>query len=192
VDPITENAPPTEPNLPIPRLDPKSYDESLGKDLSPKPVPPPINPDYPVYGGPTPPPPPPPPAPAPAAANPEVAPPQGTAGELKPAENKVAPTPAKVNVAAPAAAVDPALAAFATQPIARQPHAPIVEVMALSHESDADAMIAALQRQGYQPTVNHTQQDSLLHINVGPFANKSDAERMRERLLHDGYDAIIH
>jgi cell division septation protein DedD len=67
----------------------------------------------------------------------------------------------------------------------------VVEVMALSHESDADAMLAALRRQGYQPTVNRAQQDSLLHIDVGPFSSRSDAETMRQRLLHDGYDASI-
>jgi cell division septation protein DedD len=63
--------------------------------------------------------------------------------------------------------------------------------MALSHDSDADAMLAALKRQGYEPTVNRAQQDSLLHIDVGPFANRADAESMRQRLLHDGYDAVI-
>jgi cell division septation protein DedD len=63
--------------------------------------------------------------------------------------------------------------------------------MALSHESDADAMLSALRRQGYQPTVTRAEQDSLLHINVGPFPSRSDAERMRQQLLQDGYDAII-
>jgi cell division septation protein DedD len=63
--------------------------------------------------------------------------------------------------------------------------------MTLSHESDADAMLAALRRQGYEPSVNRAQQDSLLHINVGPFPSRSDAVTMQQRLLHDGYDAII-
>ncbi|HKO20315.1 MAG TPA: SPOR domain-containing protein, partial [Acidobacteriaceae bacterium] len=73
----------------------------------------------------------------------------------------------------------------------QQSHGPVVEVMALSHDSDADAMLEALRRQGYQPTVNRAQQDSLLHIDVGPFPTRSDAEIMRQRLLRDGYDASI-
>ena len=52
-------------------------------------------------------------------------------------------------------------------------------------------MLAALRRQGYQPSITRAQQDSLLHINVGPFSSQADAESMRRQLLHDGYDAII-
>jgi cell division septation protein DedD len=73
---------------------------------------------------------------------------------------------------------------------AKQPH-PMVEVMALSHESDAEAMVAALNRHGYQVAVRHEPQDSLLHLDVGPFANQKDAETMRQRLLADGYNAMI-
>lgn len=183
VDPLSETVQPAQPNMPIPRLDKKGFDDSLGKNLNPNPTPPAINPDYPAYGGPTPPAPPP-----PAAAAPAAAPAQGTAEDAKPADDKAAP--AKTD-AIPAPPVDPALAAFATPPSARQPHGPVVEVMALSHDSDADAMLQALRRQGYQPTISRVQQDSLLHIDVGPFPTRSDAETMRQRLLHDGYDATI-
>ncbi len=34
-------------------------------------------------------------------------------------------------------------------------------------------------------------QDKLIHIQVGPFATKADAEAMRERLIVDGYNAIV-
>jgi pilus assembly protein CpaC len=183
VDPIAEAAAPTEPNLPIPTLDKKGFDESLGKNLNPKPTPTPINPEYPPFGGPTPP-----ALPPAAAATPQQAPATGSAQDAKPADDK--PVPAKKDAPAQAA-VDPALAAFAVPVSGHQSHGPVVEVMALSHDSDADAMLAALRRQGYEPTVNRAPQDSLLHINVGPFPNRSDAETMRQRLLHDGYDAII-
>jgi len=66
-----------------------------------------------------------------------------------------------------------------------------VEVMTLSHDSDADAMLAALRRQGYEAKVERLQQDSLLHIDVGPFPSRADAESMRQRLVHDGYDPSI-
>jgi cell division septation protein DedD len=67
----------------------------------------------------------------------------------------------------------------------------MVEIMALSHEADADAMVAALKRHGYDVAVNHNPNDSLLHLDVGPFANKADAETMRQRLVQDGYNATI-
>ena len=67
----------------------------------------------------------------------------------------------------------------------------MVEVMALSHESDAEAMVAALNRHGYQVAVRHEAQDSLLHLDVGPFASQKDAETMRQRLILDGYNATI-
>ena len=67
----------------------------------------------------------------------------------------------------------------------------MVEVMALSHESDADVMVAALKRRGYNVAVNRVSQDSLLHLDVGPFANKNDAEAMRQRLITDGYNATM-
>jgi cell division septation protein DedD len=66
-----------------------------------------------------------------------------------------------------------------------------VEVMALSHESDAEAMVAALNRHGYNVAVNHEASDSLLHLDVGPFGSAKDAEMMRQRLLLDGYNPTI-
>jgi cell division septation protein DedD len=182
VDPITESAPPTEPNMPIPTVDRKNFDDSLGKNLNPTRTPPPINPEYPPYGGPTP------PAPAAPAA---AAPVAGAEVDPKPAADKSAPVAPAKGDAAPPAGVNPALAAFATSRKEHQGHAAIVEVMALSHESDADAMLAALRRQGYEASVGRVQQDSLLHVNVGPFTSIADAESMRERLQHDGYNAII-
>jgi cell division septation protein DedD len=64
--------------------------------------------------------------------------------------------------------------------------------MALSHDSDADAMLTALRRQGYEAKVERQQHDSLLHIDVGPFSTKAEAESMQQRLMKDGYDASIH
>ena len=177
IDPITETAPPKEPQMPIPRLDRKDFDDSLGKNLSPNPTPPAIDSNHPPLGGPTPPVPPAPSAPAPAAEN-------------KPVDDNTSPAaPAKVD-AAPATLSDPALAAFAN-PV-KQSGGVVVEVMALSHDSDADAMLTALRRQGYEAKVERQQHDSLLHIDVGPFSTKAEAESMQQRLMKDGYDASIH
>ncbi len=67
----------------------------------------------------------------------------------------------------------------------------MVQIMALSNAEGAESMVAALKRHGYDVTVNRDSQDTLLHLEVGPYANKADAETMRQRLLRDGYNAII-
>lgn len=76
-------------------------------------------------------------------------------------------------------------------PVAPAPKPWVVEVMALSHESDADIMVAALQKHGYKVAVTHSPQDSLLHLDVGPFTSKQDAENMRQQLVLDGYNATM-
>ena len=63
--------------------------------------------------------------------------------------------------------------------------------MALSHESDADATLSALRRHGYNPAVIHSTQDSLLHLDLGPFPTRTQAEAMRQQLIRDGYDATL-
>jgi cell division septation protein DedD len=68
---------------------------------------------------------------------------------------------------------------------------PMVQVMTLSNKQDADAMVAALKRHGYNVAVNRDPADTLLHLEVGPFASKTDAEAMRARLVVDGYNATI-
>jgi cell division septation protein DedD len=67
----------------------------------------------------------------------------------------------------------------------------MVQVMALSSKEDAELMVVALKRQGYTVAINHDPLDSLLHLEVGPFASKTDAEAMRQRLLSDGYNATM-
>jgi pilus assembly protein CpaC len=67
----------------------------------------------------------------------------------------------------------------------------IVEVMAVSHDSDADVMVAALKRHGYDVAINHDPHDSLIHLDMGPFPSKSAAEAMRQKLQRDGYNATL-
>jgi len=67
----------------------------------------------------------------------------------------------------------------------------IVQVAAVSHQEDADVLMTALKKRGYTVTIRQEPQDKLLHVQVGPFANKKDAEAMRQRLLADGYNAIV-
>ncbi|MCU1222216.1 MAG: Sporulation protein [Edaphobacter sp.] len=67
----------------------------------------------------------------------------------------------------------------------------IVQVAAVSHQEDADVLLVALKRRGYTVAIHHEPQDKLLHVQIGPFATKKDADAMRQRLLSDGYNAIV-
>ena len=67
----------------------------------------------------------------------------------------------------------------------------LVQVAAVSHQEDADSLFNALKRRGYNVVIRYESQDRLLHIQIGPLASKKDAEAMRQRLLSDGYNAIV-
>jgi cell division septation protein DedD len=109
---------------------------------------------------------------APASGNEQISP--------RPAVASLKPTQAPVNAVTTAAPQGAPVASTTT-----------VEIMALSHESDADATLSALRRHGYNPAVNHSTQDSLLHLDLGPFPTRTQAETMRQRLMRDGYDATL-
>jgi len=67
----------------------------------------------------------------------------------------------------------------------------MVQVMTLSHKEDADAMVAALKRHGYDVAITQYPTDALIHLEVGPFPNKPEAETMRQKLVSDGYNATL-
>lgn len=67
----------------------------------------------------------------------------------------------------------------------------VVQVAAVSQAEDADVLLTALRRRGYAVSVRHDPADNLMHVQVGPFATHTDAANMRQRLLNDGYNAII-
>lgn len=98
------------------------------------------------------------------------------------------PVPSKPLTAAPAAT------AAATLPIAPTvapgPGTFVVQVAALSRQEDADMIGTTLRRRGYLVNIR-TDADRLLHVQVGPFATRKDAETMKARLLADGFNAYI-
>jgi cell division septation protein DedD len=67
----------------------------------------------------------------------------------------------------------------------------LVQVAAVSHQEDADILLNALKRRGYSVAVRHEPQDKLLHVQIGPLPTRKDADAMRQRLLADGYNAIV-
>ncbi len=67
----------------------------------------------------------------------------------------------------------------------------LVQVAAVSHQEDADLLITTLKRRGYAVSIRSEPQDKLLHVQVGPFATHKEADAMRQRLLADGFNAIV-
>lgn len=67
----------------------------------------------------------------------------------------------------------------------------MVQIAAVSHPEDAEVLVGALRKRGYAVTARRDPTDGLLHVQVGPFANLRDASAMRQKLLNDGYNAIV-
>ncbi len=90
---------------------------------------------------------------------------------------------------ASAAATPPA--ALASSAGTESPGNIMVQIAAVSHPEDADVLVGALRKRGYAVTARRDPTDGLLHVQVGPFANRNDAYAMRQKLLNDGYNAIV-
>jgi cell division septation protein DedD len=117
-----------------------------------------------------------------------------------------APAPAPAQSEASAAPVHPSRPA-AGRPISTPPVTPVlvqqpmmspavsgkpmVQIAAVARREDADVLVTALKQRGYGVVVRVEPQDNLLHVQVGPFADRSQAMAMRQKLLSDGYNAII-
>ncbi len=67
----------------------------------------------------------------------------------------------------------------------------IVQVAAVSRQEDAEVLVNALRKKNYPVFIATVTTDKLLHIQVGPFSDKNEAESMRSRLSADGYNAIL-
>lgn len=78
----------------------------------------------------------------------------------------------------------------ATEPASGQGNV-MVQIAAVSHAEDADVLVGALRKRGYVVSAKRDPADGLLHVQVGPFASRSDAYTMRQKLLNDGYNAIV-
>jgi DedD protein len=77
------------------------------------------------------------------------------------------------------------------QPALAQASGIMVQIAAVSHPEDADVLVGALRKRGYAVSAHRDPADGLLHVQVGPFANRDDAVAMRQKLLNDGYNAIV-
>jgi len=67
----------------------------------------------------------------------------------------------------------------------------VVQVAAVSSQDVADILTSSLQKKGYSVSVRHEPQDKLLHVQIGPFTTRQDALAMQQRVLADGFNAIV-
>jgi cell division septation protein DedD len=130
-----------------------------------------------------------------AAPAPETAPVVTTATVEEPA-TAAPPVEAPVKTKAPEAETQPPAKTVVVRPtpvpVAAAPggRTYVVQVAAVSHKGDADILVAALHRKGYQVSaVPGT--DNLIHVQVGPFANQKDAATVSTQLSDDGYSTLI-
>ncbi len=83
---------------------------------------------------------------------------------------------------APVPAVRPAMPSAATL---------MVQVAAVKNAEDAGVLSDALRRRGYPVSQQRDAGDGLIHVRIGPFATRDEANRWHDKLLGDGYNAIV-
>jgi DedD protein len=67
----------------------------------------------------------------------------------------------------------------------------MIQIAIVSHQEDADVLVSALSKRGYTATARRDPADNQLHVRIGPFNSRNDANAMCQKLLHDGYNAIV-
>jgi len=100
--------------------------------------------------------------------------------------------------------VQPALAAAANSqqpappaatqnvhPALAQPVRLMVQIAAVANPEDGEVLVNALRKRGYAVVAHREPADNLIHVRIGPFTSRDDADRWRLKLLNDGYNAIV-
>jgi len=110
---------------------------------------------------------------------------QSSAPEASPASQ-----PQVHSALAPAASTAPPAAAPPVQP-ALPPAPLLVQIAAVANPEDALVLVNALKKRGYAVTARREPEDGLIHVRIGPFNGREEANRWRQKLLNDGYNAIV-
>jgi cell division septation protein DedD len=104
-------------------------------------------------------------------------------------------TPPQARPVAPAATNPQPAAGFASgarvQPALPPQAAFMVQIAAVSHPDDASVLVNALRKRGYTVTAQRKPEDGLIHVWIGPFSTRDEANRWKQKLLDDGYNAIV-
>jgi cell division septation protein DedD len=67
----------------------------------------------------------------------------------------------------------------------------MVQIAIVSHQEDADVLVGALRKRGYVAAVRRDAADGQFHVRIGPFSSRNDAYATRQKLLNDGYNAVV-
>ncbi len=121
-----------------------------------------------------------------AAEDPAPAPPKHVSQALVAATQSIAQPKPSARIAPPVTITAPVAPAAGPAP-----GQPMVQIAAVARQEDADVLVSALRQRGYGVVVRNEPQDKLLHVQVGPFADRTQATVMKQKLLSDGYNAII-
>ena len=98
----------------------------------------------------------------------------------------------EVRPALPPVAIVPQTASASSGQPAAPPAVPLmVQIAAVPHEEDANVLVGALRKHGYAVSARREPADNLIHVRIGPFNDRNEANRWRLKLLNDGYNAMI-
>jgi cell division septation protein DedD len=67
----------------------------------------------------------------------------------------------------------------------------MVQIAAVSNSEDADVLMSALKRRNYPVVARREPLDGQIHVRIGPFKTAEEARKWRQKLLNDGYNAIL-
>ena len=67
----------------------------------------------------------------------------------------------------------------------------MVQIAAVSNQEDADVLVNALRKRGYVVSARREPADAMVHVRIGPFTSRDEANRWRQKLMNDGYNAIL-
>jgi cell division septation protein DedD len=67
----------------------------------------------------------------------------------------------------------------------------MVQIASVAQAEDADVLMSALRRRGYAVVARREPLDGLIHVRIGPFKTRAEADSWRQKLLNDGYNAIV-
>jgi len=86
---------------------------------------------------------------------------------------------------------EPQQSATSVRPALSSTGAIMVQVAAVANPDDAEVLMNALRKRNYPVTGRRDATDNLIHVRVGPFGTRAEADQWRMRLLNDGYNAIV-
>jgi DedD protein len=67
----------------------------------------------------------------------------------------------------------------------------MVQIAAVTNPEDAQVLVNALRKRGYAVIARREATDSLIHVRIGPFSSRDEANKWSQKLLGDGYNAIV-